>query len=121
MINHLAAVFFILSGLLHIGFFLIESYFFQKSDGYKYFKIPKENHAPTKIWALNQGFYNLFLAIGILVGIYLISETLILFCAISMIGAGIVLWFSAPQLRRGALIQMIPPLMGIIFWFLPRM
>ena len=36
---------------------------------------------------------------------------------LTMIMAGIVLFFSAPQLRRGALLQALPPMLGFLFLF----
>lgn len=117
--------FLLLSGLIHVLFFVIESYLFQQPNGAKYFKVSKEDHQAAKVWALNQGFYNLFFAFGMFYGLVLafqnqmlVSVVLCSFCALSMIGAGVVLWFSAPQLRRGFFIQAIPPLIGLIFLYL---
>ena len=115
---------FALAGFIHIYFFYLQSILFQKKDGYKYFKIQEKDHAAVKIWAFNQGFYNLFLAIGTFLGLYFIFQKQVMlagvltsFCGLSMIGAGLALWFSAPQLRRGALIQILPPTIGFIFLF----
>lgn len=120
----LSLLFFGLAGLIHIGFFILESFLFQRANGYKYFKLPAEDHQASKIWAYNQGYYNLFLACGILVSIrgFILEETwaqvLVSFCALSMIGAGAVLFASSPKLMRGALIQTLPPVLGLIFLFL---
>ena len=71
--------------------------------------------------AFNQGFYNLFLALGAGVGIALldinstIAHTLMLFSALSMVGAGVVLFFSVKTSRRAAVIQAGPPLLGVLF------
>jgi putative membrane protein len=118
-LKYISLGFFTLSGLLHILFFVIESILFQKPEGYKYFKMSEQDHRGAKLWALNQGFYNLFFAFGMLAGIFFEQQSLILFCALSMIGAGIVLWVTAPRLLKGALIQLVPPLVGLIFLFLP--
>jgi putative membrane protein len=114
--------FFALSAIIHIVFFIVESFLFQKKDGYKLFKLKPEEHAAVKIWALNQGFYNLFLAIGMAIGLFFVNEgrreaagLLVSFCGLSMIGAGLVLFFSAPHLRRAAYIQMLPPIIGFLF------
>lgn len=113
---------FLLSALLHVGFFVVESILFQKAEGYKLFRLPKEQHEAVKIWALNQGYYNLFLALGTFWGLkYVLEKQVMLagvltsFCGFFMIGAGLVLWFSAPHLRRGALLQILPPLLGFLF------
>ena len=117
-------LFFGLAGILHLGFFILESVLFPRKGGHKLFKVSEANHAVVKIWAINQGFYNLFLALGTFVGLYfvlvgkiLLAATLISYCGFSMIGAGLVLWFTAPQLRRGALIQALPPLLGFFFLY----
>ena len=71
--------------------------------------------------AFNQGFYNLFLALGAGVGLALLSVnstiafTLILFSALCMVGAGVVLFFSIRTSRRAAMIQAGPPLLGVLF------
>jgi putative membrane protein len=114
--------FFAIAGLIHIGFFVAESFLFQKPNGYKLFKLSEKDHAAVKVWAFNQGFYNLFLGLGTFLGLAFIFKKQVMlagvltsFCGLSMIGAGLVLWLSAPQLRRGALAQMIPPALGFFF------
>lgn len=114
--------FFSIAAIIHILFFVMESILFQKPEGYKIFKIKPADHAAVKIWAFNQGFYNLFLAIGMIVGLYFVllgrreaAGLLVSFSALFMIGAGLVLLLSAPHLRRGALVQTIPPVLGFFF------
>ncbi len=121
-VEWISFIFFFIAALIHIGFFILESILFQRPDGYKYLKIPAKDHSAIKLWAFNQGFYNLFLGLGTLLGLGFIFQkqvfvagVLTSFCGLSMIGAGLVLWFSAPPLRRGALIQLLPPLIGFIF------
>ena len=105
----------------HIGFFIIESIMYQKPEGYKLFKISPQDHLATKKWAFNQGFYNLFLALGTFWGLYFVTQKQVMvagvltgFCGMSMLAAGVVLWFSTPQLRKAAYYQIIPPLLGFI-------
>lgn len=114
--------FFSLAGLIHIFFFVLESFLLQKTDGYRLMKINPSDHAAIKPWAFNQGFYNLFLAVGIFVGLYFVLKTQIQLAGVvtslfglGMIGAGIVLFFSAPKLRKGAYLQIMPPLLGFAF------
>jgi putative membrane protein len=122
IIQWLSFAFFFLAALIHVGFFVMESILFQRPGGHRILKISESDHAAVKIWAFNQGFYNLFIAIGTFVGLTLIFKKQFFvagimtgFCGLSMIGAGLVLWFSSPRMRRGALIQIIPPLLGFIF------
>ena len=71
--------------------------------------------------AFNQGFYNLFLAIGAGVGLAFlginstIAHTLMMFPALCMVGAGIVLFFSVKKSRGAAIILAGPPFLGVLF------
>lgn len=52
--------------LLHWLFFILESYLWQKPLGLRIFKMNKEKAAITAQLAVNQGFYNAFLSVGLL-------------------------------------------------------
>ena len=114
--------FFFIAALVHIYIFILESFLFQKPTGYIIFKIKKEDHEATKPWAFNQGFYNLFLAIGMLIGLYHVNQleikvagVMVSFSGFCMIAAGIVLFFSNKKMRKGAYFQIIPPVLGFFF------
>lgn len=71
--------------------------------------------------ALNQGFYNLFLAVTTVIGIVFaltsssaIGEALILVGTGSMLAAAVVLFLSLPGKRRAALSQGTFPLIAVI-------
>lgn len=74
--------------LLHVLIFAFESLFFKYPKIHHLFSVRTNEVATVRSWAFNQGFYNLFLAIGIFVGHYLltkieteaIGEALINFC-----------------------------------------
>ena len=76
-------------------------------------------------YGFSQGFYNLFLSIGIFVGLallnlggnVLVAQTLVLFSCACMLGAGVVLYLSAgrPMLRAAA-IQAAFPLLAWVTW-----
>ena len=54
-----------LAALLHVLFFLLESVWFEKPFAWKRFGVADQEKALViKPWAYNQGFYNLFLALG---------------------------------------------------------
>ncbi len=117
-------VLFALAALIHIGFFIAESILFQRPGGHRIFGLKESDVLAVRPWAFNQGFYNLFLALGTLLGLYFVLKMQIMlagvltgFCAVSMIGAGLALWWSVPRLRRFALIQMLPPLLGLLFLY----
>lgn len=110
-----------LGAAFHGYVFYLESIIWRKPKTWKTFGLPNQEHAEIiRPMALNQGFYNLFLAIGALVGLGLlgtndtIARTLMLFSALSMVGAGVVLFFSVKTSKRAAIIQAGPPLLGFL-------
>jgi len=81
---------------------------------------PEQSDA-TRLFAFNQGFYNLFLALGTVTGLALVLAghprvglTLVAWNCLSMLGAAVVLAVSAPHLRRGAVIQGAAPLVYVL-------
>jgi putative membrane protein len=75
--------------------------------------------------AFNQGFYNLFLAIGILVGLLMIGSgsantgrPIVLFACACMVGAGTVLVLSNRSFLPAAALQAAPPLLAIVLTLL---
>ena len=121
-------VFAAIAGLIHVMFFLMESVFWMNPKVHKGFGIKTlEEAAQFKISFFNQGFYNLFLAAGILAGIYLLQidhtsagKTLVLFCCGSMLFASLVLLVSKPGMLRGVFIQGLCPLIAIATWWFCR-
>ncbi len=116
-----------LAVLFHFYVFVLESLTWRKPKTWKTFGISSQERADIIApMALNQGFYNLFLALGAGVGLVMlginstIALTLLAFASLSMAGAGAVLFFSVKTSRRAAIIQAAPPLMGIIFLLLGR-
>lgn len=111
-----------LAAVFHIYVFTLESITWRTPKTWKTFGLPSQEHAEIiRPMAFNQGFYNLFLALGAGVGLALlgidsnIAHTLMLFSALSMVGAGAVLFFSVKRSRRAAIIQAGPPLLGVLF------
>jgi putative membrane protein len=71
--------------------------------------------------AFNQGFYNLFLAVGIVGGLALVAagsvdagRAVVLFACACMVGAGLVLLSTNRRFVRSAAIQALPPLVAIV-------
>lgn len=114
--------FFVLSAFIHLGFFVLEVFILPSTKGAKWLKASDDLHRRLRPWMLNQGFYNLFLVILIVVGIYHIhtlqvrvAGLLIGLAGLFMITAGLVLGVTQPHLRKWAYWQAIPPLLGFIF------
>ncbi|MBU6509760.1 MAG: DUF1304 domain-containing protein [Gammaproteobacteria bacterium] len=114
------------AAVLHILIFCMESLWFMRPSIHKHFGAATAIDAEARrLLAFNQGFYNLFLALGAFVGLALVNfggnpvvgRTLALFCCACMLGAGIVLLFSAGRrMMRAAVIQGIFPLLAWGFW-----
>ena len=64
-----AKIFAGLAAVMHVMFFVFESVLFTRPDVYSRFQMTAEQAELVRVWALNQGFYNLFLAVGCFVGI----------------------------------------------------
>jgi putative membrane protein len=111
-----------LAALLHIYIFLMESVLWMRPSTWKRFGLKSQDEATTiRPMALNQGFYNLFLAIGVIVGLFLLPHPalhapgvlLIFFSCASMLAAALVLIISNPKLARAAVLQGIFPLIAV--------
>lgn len=117
-----AAVFAALAGLLHVYIWAMESLVFT-TKGRKVFGLTAEEAANPSVQDLfyNQGFYNLFLAIGALVGAGLTfcdgcvaGKTLVIFTMACMLGAAIVLVTHNTKMLRGAVVQGTFPLIALV-------
>ena len=119
----IGAIFVGLAALLHVYIFVMESIQWSKPAIWRRFGLKSQADADTtKPMAFNQGFYNLFLAIGVGTGLVLLAVGatpvglgMIFLGAGSMVAAALVLVLSSPKLARAAAIQGILPLLGIIF------
>lgn len=119
--NNLASIFIFITAVLHCLFFKLESIDFMKTSVLKKFGLTKEEGIIVKIWAFNQGFYNLFLALGLFFSLFLLntnqSEKGILlssFILLTIISAGVVLLYSSPKSYPAALLQSLPALTALI-------
>jgi putative membrane protein len=112
-----------IAAIIHKYIFYMESITWAKPATWKRFGLRSQEDADTvKPMAYNQGFYNLFLALGIVVGIILtlvglvdVGRAVALFGALSMVAAATVLVTSNPKLARAAALQGTAPLLGVIF------
>jgi putative membrane protein len=112
----------VLAALIHVWFFVLESVWFLRESVWRRFGISSDADARiVRSWAYNQGFYNLFLAIGVALGLALVANgdpaagrPIVLFACGSMIAAAVVLVTHSPQLLRAGLIQGLPPLVAVL-------
>jgi putative membrane protein len=111
-----------LAALIHVYFFVLESLWFMRPAVWRRFGLDSSEEAEaTRSWAYNQGFYNLFLAAGVLISFALIAlgepvagRAIALFATGSMFAASLVLYLSNRRFLRAAANQGIPPLVAIL-------
>jgi putative membrane protein len=115
----------LVAALIHVLVFAMESVLWMRPAVHRRFGIGAADAATTRPLMLNQGFYNLFLAVGIVVGLVVLhtgsesaGRAVVVFCCASIVGAALVLLASNPKLARAAAIQGLPPavaLLGLLF------
>ncbi|MDN5865239.1 MAG: DUF1304 domain-containing protein [Gammaproteobacteria bacterium] len=102
--NPATQIFALLAAALHVLIFCMESLWYMRPGVHKRFgAATREDAEASRLFAFNQGFYNLFLACGVFAGIVLLhagnnmiaGQTLILFSCACMVGAAAVLLLSA--------------------------
>jgi putative membrane protein len=117
----------IAAGIVHVLIFCMESLLWTTPGVRARFRQSPEQAEATRLFAFNQGFYNLFLALGTFAGLVAVLTghprvgwTLVYWNCAFMLGAAVVLAASAPGMRRGAVIQGAAPLLflvlGAIHW-----
>jgi len=107
---------------LHVYIFTMESITWSKPKTWKTFGVKTQEEAEiVKPMAFNQGFYNLFLAVAIIIGFVvaiagqpLVGTAVALVGAGSMLAAALVLILSNPKLARAAITQGTLPLIAVI-------
>ena len=110
-----------MAALIHVYIFYMESFAWTSDTARATFGTTPEQAEMTRELAYNQGFYNLFLAIAVALGILLytidrttIGATLVLAGTVSMAAAGVVLLLSSPDKASSALKQLVPPLLAAL-------
>ena len=118
----IGSVFIVVAALIHVYIFVLESLRWRHPATWKIFGIPGQEQADILApMAYNQGFYNLFLAIGAGIGLILLPSiepaglALIFLAAGSMLAAALVLIISDRSKARPAVIQGAAPLLGLLF------
>ena len=113
-----------IAALLHVVFFVFESVLWMRPSVYGRFGIASHEDAATiRSMAYNQGFYNLALAAGVLVGVVLLAQsgsaftagkTAVIFGTACMSIAGIVLASTGRSYRRAASLQFFPAALALV-------
>ena len=123
-----AQVLAVIAAILHVVFFAFESVLWTRPAVYRRFGIASQAQADTiRPMAYNQGFYNLALAIGAVVGVVLlgldgdaalVGRTLVAFATACMAFAGVILATTGPAYRRSAAIQFVPAALALLLTLL---
>ncbi len=118
-----ALAFAIIATLIHVLIFALESVLWAKPNVWRRFGLRSQTDADVvEPMAFNQGFYNLFLALGSIVGMLLLGwgnpvagKWVLLVVLSSMTLASFVLLMTNRRMWRAALLQGVAPLLGIGF------
>lgn len=117
----------LLIAAIHIYTFFLESVLWGEPKTNKVFGVTKSQAEESRLLAFNQGFYNLFLALAIVTGnvfqhtgLEEKGNTLIQYAIFSVLGAGLVLLYSEPKLKKPAMIQILPAAIYLILFFSSR-
>jgi putative membrane protein len=108
-----------LAALVHVYIFWLEALAFETA-GRRVFGVAAADVTAMKPWAFNQGFYNLFLAVGTGVGVAInganrdAGTALVVLGAGSMLAAALVLAGSDRTKLRGALVQGTLPALSLL-------
>ena len=123
-----ALVFAGLAALLHVYIWTMESLTWRKPATWKRFGVATQEEAETQaLFAYNQGFYNLFLAVIAAIGVAGVLKggscttagwALLFASTASMLGAAVILRSCGKQYTRAAVMQGLFPLLAIVAGFL---
>ena len=122
VVTFLALTFALFAGLVHVGIFFMESVLWRRPHIWRRFGVETQKVADdTAFLAFNQGFYNLFLALGAVTGVLWVALgtpisgwTLIGGSCASMVAAALVLRSGGKRYTRAALIQGTLPALALI-------
>jgi putative membrane protein len=120
--NLVTQIFAVLAGIAQIYFWVLESLLIGRPAVHKgIFGQDTKDLPVIKLWAVNMGYYNLFLAAAPLGGVLIYhwssavaGKTLVAYGCGFIFLAGIVLVLSDRKFWRGALAQTVPPAVALL-------
>jgi putative membrane protein len=119
--NPLAQAFVVVAASIHVWVRVCESFLFHRPGVHRgIFKTPTEHVPALRLWTYCQGFYNLFLAAGLVAGLVAlhsreddVGRWLILYICAFMIGTGVLMGLYDRRHLGGAVGQAFPPLVVV--------
>jgi len=119
--NLVAQIFAVIAVLFHVFAFVLETVLFRSPRAQAFLLGRPEPSPAVRLWAFNQGFYNLFLAAGPVAGLIAagtghdaVGRALVVYSCAFMAACGLVLFASDRRLWRGAIGQSGPPLVALV-------
>ena len=122
-VTWVAAVFSVLAGLLHVAIFVAESFRWRHPAVWRAFGVRSQQAADdATFFTFNQGFYNLFLAVGAIAGPVMIVAgdraagftSLIYACASMVAAAAVLLGGGGRCYVRAATVQATFPALALV-------
>lgn len=118
----IAVVLAVVAAVFHVVFFVFESVLWTRPRVWALFGLRNQADADTiRSMAYNQGFYNLFLALGVVVGLLMsvghesAGRAVVVFGCLCMALAGVVLASTGRAFWRAAVLQSLPPALAVVF------
>lgn len=110
-----------IAAAFHVYVFVLESVVWRGPRARAAFGLSPADAETTRLLAFNQGFYNLFLAVAVVVGTVLViggqptvGITMVVTGAGMMVAAGVVLVLSDRSRVVPAAAQAVPPALGVL-------
>ncbi|AJT41108.1 DUF1304 domain-containing protein [Psychromicrobium lacuslunae] len=125
----ISAIFAILAGLIHCYFWFLESVRWRQPAAWQRFGVKNQDEADTLAeMAFNQGYYNLVIGIGSIVGavllftgvpaLMLFAAGLVVMACATMVVAAVILLISKPGFLVPVLIQGVAPIIALFGFFM---
>lgn len=119
--NAVSQVFAAVAAAIHLVVWPLESFLYGHPRVRRLLTGSTADAPEVRLWRVNVGFYNLFLALGLVVGLVLLHDgrsdagrPIVRYVAAFMLAGGITLFASEPKLWRGALGQATPAAMVLL-------
>ncbi|MFF8608240.1 DUF1304 domain-containing protein [Streptomyces sp. NPDC015346] len=113
--NVVSQVFALIAAAIHLLVWPLESFLYARPQVRVLLTGSTADAPEVRLWRFNVGFYNLFLALGMIAGFVAlrlghetVGRTLVLYLAAFMVAGGITLFVSDRKLWGGALGQAVP-------------
>ncbi|MEU1284026.1 DUF1304 domain-containing protein [Kitasatospora sp. NPDC005856] len=113
--NAVSQVFAVVAAAIHLIVWPLESFLYGHPRVRRLLTGSTADAPEVRLWRVNVGFYNLFLALGLVTGLVLLhtghtgaGRAMVLYVAAFMVAGGTTLFASEPKLWRGALGQAVP-------------